>query len=229
MGGCAVPYHNLRQQLFANRPDLQVAQIKGIDSLPLIRIPIIRLGPDSFPLIRRHQLLKIIHPHTPSYNFPHPRHQHIHALRHPQIRGVFLHVKRLDLDGEVRQEYRLVDNIRHLALRGLGNVVAEGVGLAFFVEDVVLPEPVDGVGVAHAHKGALGDLKGRVEVVDDFFGGGGGEGGGDDAGHDFLEVDEEVLEGDEVELGFNVGVLTQVPSGEGFLGAEGRGDAEDVS
>ncbi len=55
----------------------------------------------------------------------------------------------------MRQEDRTIDDIRHLALRRLGDVVAESMGLPFFVRDVVLAQPVDGVGVAHALEGAI--------------------------------------------------------------------------
>ena len=55
------------------------------------------------------------------------------------------------------------------------------------------------------------------------------EGVVDDGAHNKFEVDEQVLEGDEVELGFNVCIFGQVTAGERFLGAEGGRDAEDVA
>ncbi|KAI2287449.1 hypothetical protein LOZ06_006892, partial [Ophidiomyces ophidiicola] len=44
-----------------------------------------------------------------------------------------------------------------------------------------------------------------------------------------LQVVEQVGEGDEVQLGLDVGVLGQVAAGERLLGAEGGADAEDVA
>ncbi len=48
---------------------------KGIGILPLIRIPIIRLRIYTFSPIRRHQLVVILHAHTPPDNLPDPRHE----------------------------------------------------------------------------------------------------------------------------------------------------------
>ncbi len=127
------------------------------------------------------------------------------------------------------EENGLVDYIRHLPLGGLGDVVAETVGLSVFVLDVVRAEPVDGVGVTHAQEGAGGDFESRVEGVYCFFCLWVCEGEANDGAHDFFEVDEQVVEGDEVEFGFDVRVLGEVAAGEGFLGAEGGGHAEDVA
>lgn len=51
----------------------------------------------------------------------------------------------------------------------------------------------------------------------------------DGAADHFFEVGEEVVEGDEGEFGFDVGVLGEMAAGEGFLGAEGFLDAKDVA
>ena len=51
----------------------------------------------------------------------------------------------------------------------------------------------------------------------------------DGAADHFFEMREELFEGDEGEFGFDVRVLGEVAAGEGFLGAEGFLDAEDVA
>lgn len=51
----------------------------------------------------------------------------------------------------------LVENIGHAALSSLGNAIAELVGLVVFVgfvQDAVLVEPLDSLGVSHAVKWA---------------------------------------------------------------------------
>lgn len=129
----------------------------------------------------------------------------------------------------MRQEDGPVDDIRHLALRRLGDIVAEGMRLPLLVGDIVLAQPVDGVGIAHAPEGAFRGAERGVQGLDEGGGGGVGEDDVDDGAHDLLEVGEQVVEEDEVELGFDVGVLGEVAAGEGFLGAEGGRDAEDVA
>ena len=79
-----------------------------------------------------------------------------------------------------------IADIRHLALGGLGDIVAKGMGFTFFVEDGVVEQLEDGVGVAYTHEGTFGDLEGWVEVVGNLFVGGVDKGGGDDTGHDFF-------------------------------------------
>ena len=101
--------------------------------------------------------------------------------------------------------------------------------LSFFVRDVVLAQPVDGVGVAHTLKGAFWSAEVGVQGGDEGGGGGVREDDVDDGAHDEFEVGEQVVEGDEVELGFDMRVFGQVVAGERFLGAEGGRDAEDVT
>ena len=179
----------------------------GRHSLPLVRIPIVRRWIDALPLIRRQQFIVVVHPHATAHDLAHTRHQAIHALRHAQVGRVFLHVKRLDLDGEMRQEDRPVDDIRHLPLRRFGDIVAERVRLAVFVEDVVVAEPIDSVGVRHPHEGAFRGRKVRVQLLDVLGDKRVSHDDIDDAAHDEFEVFEQVVEGDEVELGLDVRVF----------------------
>jgi len=85
------------------------------------------------------------------------------------------------------QEYGCADDVRHLPLRRLGNVVADGVrdrlrvavcvfdDVAFrvlgLVFDPVLVKPRDGVDVGHALERTRGSDKGRVELLDQRRGG----------------------------------------------------------
>lgn len=123
---------------------------RDMDLLPLVGVPIIGVRANSHALIRSHQLVMIVHPHAAPHNLANTRHEAVYALGDTQIGGVFFHVKRFDLDGEVRQENRPGDDVRHLALGRFGDIVSKLMGLAFFVEDGMVAEPFDGVGVAHA-------------------------------------------------------------------------------
>lgn len=184
---------------------------------------------DPFPLVRLHQLLQPLHPHTPTDNLPHTGHQTIHTLRHPQIGRILLHVERLDLDREPRQEDRQPNLIRHLALRRLGDIIAKLMRLTVLVGDVALLQPVDGIRVGHAHERPRGRFECRVELGDEAGDEGIGEGVVDRAADEFLEVHEELIKVDEGELGFDVGIFRQVTAGQGLLGAERLLDAENVA
>lgn len=129
------------------------------------------------------------------------------------------------------EEDGAVDGVGHLALGGLGNVVAKDVRLVLLVEDgrVLGVEPVNGVAVLHAHKGTLGTGKGWVELLEEGRRLGVAEHAVDDAAHELLEMLEQLVKGDKVELGLDVAVLGQVASGQGLLGAEGLFDAVDVA
>lgn len=82
--------------------------------------------------------------------------------------------------------------------------------VALRVLDALLPQPVDGVGVAHAQEGTLGRLELRVVLLDGGLGDGVLEGEVDDAADDVLEVVEEVVEADKVELALDVCVLGEL-------------------
>lgn len=177
------------------------------DILSLIRVPVVRRWIDSNSFVRCQQFVITLHPHASPHDFSNSRHQAVHALCHPQVLGFLLHVERLDLHWEMRQEDRSVDDIRHFTLRRLGDVVAESMRLSFFVRDIVLAQPIDGVGVAHALEGAFWSAEVGVQGGDEGGGGGVREDDVDDGAHDEFEVGEQVVEGDEVELGFDVCVF----------------------
>ena len=121
------------------------------------------------------------------------------------------------------------EHVGHAALGGLGDVVAKDVRLAVVGADVVLAQPVDGVGVAHAFERPRGRGEVRVQLVQHVGDARVGEDEGDDAADEVLDVREEVVEGDEVQLGLDMRVLGQMATGQGFLGAEGLFDAVDVA
>lgn len=79
--------------------------------------------------------------------------------------------------------------------------------VALGVLDALLTEPVDGVGVAHAHERSLRALELGVVLLDGSGGGGVLEGDVDDTADDVLKMAEKVVELDEVELSLDVGVL----------------------
>ena len=120
------------------------------DSLPLIRVPVIGRRIDAFPTISREQFVVVVHAHATAHDFAHAGHETIDAFGDTGISGVLAHVKGLDLNGEVGEEDGPVDDVGHLAFGGLGDVVTELVRLPGLVEDVMLAQPDDGVGVFHA-------------------------------------------------------------------------------
>jgi len=119
-------------------------------------------------------------------------HQQIATLsecrtRASRLSGHFLHVERLELSREPMQEDWRANDIGHLALRRLGDVVAYFVfyhlylallvldhiafGVFSGVLDPVFVEPFDGVDVGEAKEGACGWLEVWVELLDDRCGG----------------------------------------------------------
>ena len=101
----------------------------------------------------------------------HPRHQQITTLRIHRSRLSLLprhplHIKRLELCRETVQEDWGADDVRHLSLGGLGNIIADrvrdhhgftfsildsvAVGVLGLVLDTVLVEPSDRVRIRHA-------------------------------------------------------------------------------
>jgi hypothetical protein len=171
-------------------------------------------------LVSSHQLIPVIHTHTSANDLANAGHENVNTLSDTTILRVLLHVEGLDLSGEVSEEDGGVDDISHPALRGLGDIVTELVGLALLVGDVVLDKPVDGIGVLHATEGTAGRLEVWVKGIDvpgDFRL---GEGIVDDLTDHLLQMVQEVGELDEVELGFDVSVLGQVAAGQGLLSAE---------
>ena len=165
--------------------------------LALVRKPIVRCGIDALALVRREQLVNVRNPHRAPDDLAHARHEQIAALREnaaaaaagsAALRPRFLlHVKGLELRGEAVQEYGHAENVGHLALGGLGDVVADGVrdhgGLAGgvlddvavrvfgLVQDPVLVQPRDGVDVGEALERTRRRREGGVKLPDQRRGG----------------------------------------------------------
>jgi len=141
--------------------------------LALVREPIIRRGVDALALVCREELVDVRDPHRAPDDLAHAGHEQVAALGDDGVTGVatrwhlgLLHVERLELGGEAVQEHGRADDVRHLALGCLGDVVADGVidlnGLALRVLDHVAPcvlrvvldpvliQPRDGVDVGEA-------------------------------------------------------------------------------
>jgi hypothetical protein len=222
----------------------------GVNLLPLVGEPVVGVSGDAFSLVCREQLFQIFHPHGATDNFAHTGHQTVDAFGDSRVLGILLHVESLDLDGEVGQENRGVDNIRHLPLGSLGDVIAELMRLALFIEDAVLVEPFDSLDVFHASEGALRRLELVVFDLGDFFPFEPllllavgllvelldesadlrvGPDVVDRPADHLLEVLQKVVEGDEGQFGLDVGVLAQMAAGERLLGAERLLDAEYVA
>jgi hypothetical protein len=105
----------------------------------------------------------------------------------PRLTRDFLHVKRLELSREPIQEDWRPDDIGHLALRSLGDVVTHFVfyhlyltllvlnhiafGVFGGVLDPVFVEPFNGVNVGEAEEGACRRLEVWVKLLDDRCGG----------------------------------------------------------
>ena len=117
--------------------------------------------------IGAHELVPVVHSHTSTDNLTDTGHEDIDTLGDTAVFGVLLHVEGLDFSGEVGEEDGLVNDVGHLALGGLGDVITELVGLAFFVGNFVLDEPLDGIGVLHAAEGTTGGLEVGVELLDE--------------------------------------------------------------
>jgi hypothetical protein len=166
-----------------------------------------------------------------------------------------LHVKRFELGGEAVQEDGRADDVRHLTLCGLGDVVPDGVrdhrGLAICVFDdvairvlvlafdLVFVQPGDGVDVGEAHERTRWLREGGVELFDQRL-----------AGfvlqefvhrvtdllvsaseyvvgafwvslvgpYNRFNVVQEIVEGDEPKLGFEMRVFAQVATSVAWMG-----------
>ena len=162
--------------------------------LALVREPIIRRGIDALAPVRREQLVDVRDPHRAPDDLADAGHEQVAALREDGLaapapwcngrgRGLLLlHVECLELGGEAVQEYGRAEDVRHLPLGRLGDVVADGVrdqrGLAVGVlDDVtvcvlglaldpVLVQPRDGVDVGDTLERARGAREGGVELLD---------------------------------------------------------------
>jgi len=203
---------------------------KGKRNSPaLVGVPVVWLGINTLALIGGHQLIVVVHSHTSTNNLADTGHQAVNRLGDATVFLVLLHVECLDLDGEVSQEDGAVDDVGHAALGSFSDIITELVGLVLLVGNVVFDQPVDGFRVLHAHEGALRHLEFGVELLDD--GGNLRVAHGDlnDTAHDLFQVDEQVVEGDVVEFGFDVCVLGKMAAGEGLLGAERLLNAVDVA
>ena len=161
--------------------------------LALIRKPIVRRRIDAFALVCGEQLIDIRNPHRAPDDLAHARHEQVTALRVdarvgvPTIVFLLLHVKGLELRGEAVQEDGRADDVGHLALCFLGDVVADGVRdhrrLALCVRDdvavrvfglvldPVLVQPCDGIYVGKALEWTRGRREGGVELLDQRRGG----------------------------------------------------------
>ena len=155
--------------------------------LALVREPIVRRRVDAFTLVGREQFINIRNPHRAPDDLAHARHEQVTALRvNARVASatiiLLLHVKGLEFRGEAVQENGRANNIRHLPLCFLGNVVADGVWdhrrLALCVHDdvairvlglvldPVLVQPCDGIYVGKALEWTRWRREGRVELLD---------------------------------------------------------------
>ncbi len=175
--------------------------------LALVGEPVVRRGIDALALIRGKELFHVRNPHRPAYHIPvsvsltlhytggeahtdnlaHVRHEQIAALGEhgPALlrAGHLLHIERLKFGRKPVQEHRRPNDVRHLALRRLRDVVPDyvvdelhlpvgaldGVALCVLggVLDPVLVEPRDGVDVGHAQERPRGSGEVRVELLDE--------------------------------------------------------------
>ena len=217
--------------------------------LALVGEPVVRCSRNTLPLVRRHQLIEILHPHGTTNNLTNTGHQAINTLGNAGILEILLHVEGLDLHRELGKEDGLVNLVGHETLSGLGNIITELMGLAILVGDAVLVEPDNCVGIAHTHEGTLGGLelvklgllsflRGAlllllvgllVEVLDVLTDLGVVPDMVDGAADHLLKMCEEVIESDEGKLGLNVGVFAEMAASERLLGAERLLDTEDVA
>lgn len=98
-------------------------------------------------------------------------HEQVAALGVVLVPGALLHVEALERLREARQEHGHAHLVRHLALGGLGDVVAHAVGaglarLLVLGVDAVLLEPGDRLPVVEPQEGARGRGELGVERVD---------------------------------------------------------------
>ena len=156
--------------------------------LALVRKPIVRRRVDTFTLVGREQLINIRNPHRAPDDLAHARHEQVTALSvnarvaPTTIILLLLHVEGLEFCGEAVQENGRADDISHLPLCFLGNVVADGVWdhrrLALCVHDDVAihvlglvldpvrVQPCDGIYVGKALERTRWRREGGVELLD---------------------------------------------------------------
>ena len=103
-----------------------------------------------------------------------------------------------------------VDLVGHFPLGSFGDIITVDVGGTVFFVDTVFGEVLDGVSVVESHEGSLRSNKVWVESLDDLSSDRVGKEVVDDITDDALEMIEQVLEGDEDKLGFEMGVLGQM-------------------
>jgi hypothetical protein len=161
--------------------------------LALVRKPIIRRRIDAFTLVGRKQLINIRNPHRAPDDLAHARHEQVTTLRvNARVAPIaivilLLHVKGLEFRGEAVQENGRADDIGHLSLCFLGDVVPDGVRdhrrLALCVRDdvavrifglvldPVLVQPCDGIYVGKALEWTRWRREGGVELLDQRRGG----------------------------------------------------------
>jgi hypothetical protein len=177
---------------------------------PLIGIPVVWLTPDGPPLVCLHQFIIVLHPHAAAKNLSNARHEHVDRLCDTTITLVFPHVERFDLNWEVSEEDRYIEDVRHLALGGFRDVVTEMVRVAVFIRDVVFDKPGNSIGILHPFERSRRRLEVWVQLFD--IGGDGWvcQGEFKDAADDCLYVLKQVFKSDKIELGFDVCVLRQV-------------------
>ena len=68
----------------------------------LVSVPVVRRWINTFTLIRRHQLIVVVHAHTSTNNLSNAWHETVDGFGNAWIFFVLLHVEGLDLDGEMR-------------------------------------------------------------------------------------------------------------------------------
>jgi hypothetical protein len=156
--------------------------------LALVREPIIGRGVDSLAFVSLEQLFHIRNPHRSADDLSDARHEQVATLREGNARRfLLLHVEGLEPGGEAVQEDGRADGVRHVSLRRLCDVVADGVwhhlGLSLRVHDYValrvfglvldpvLVQPGYSVDVGEAHEWARGWCEGGVELLDQRRGG----------------------------------------------------------
>ena len=159
--------------------------------LALVRKPIVRSRIDAFALVRREQLVDVRNSHRAPDDLPHPGHEQVTALRvHARSASIVLllfHVKGFEFRGEAVQENGRADDVSHLSLCFLSDVVADGVRdhrrlslcvrddvpvrVFGLVLDPVLVQPCDGVYVGKALERTRWRREGGIELLDQRRGG----------------------------------------------------------
>lgn len=152
----------------------------GVNSPPLIRIPVVGLRSNAFALICHCQLVVVVHPRPSAKNIiPSSR-------RKPRY-----------------QQGRFYD-VCHATLHDLCNAVTKDVRRTEFVGNIVLVESVNGICVPRAQKWARGENEVWAEAFDVCSDDGVAENYFEDTQDGELEVVEQVGEGEKAYLGFNV-------------------------